>query len=121
MSAQSSPFPPINQRGSKVVTTDEDYTLENLDRTVIATKRADDNNPDAATVLTLPPSPLQGQSHRLVAAEQAISVNGNGNNVAGQAAILVGRAVVFTFAHSTMDPCGPGVWVPDCCEPLIPG
>lgn len=99
---------------AQVVTTDEDYTLENEDAIVIALAPVPLTNLN----FKLPPSPLSGQTVRLVSATTNIVVDGNGNAVPAFAQLItIDHAIEYTFACIDLcDPCAPGKWVPECCE-----
>lgn len=105
-------------RPRTIVTTDEDYELDKFDSEVQAV-----GFPDGETgiTLTLPDNPLIGQRHRLVAAVGTITVDGNGNEVAGNLVFIPNNhAAEYSFVVTDECSCGAGKWVPLCCPTVVP-
>lgn len=83
---------PFVQEAQVVVEVSENYTASNRDRII-----------DVAGVRTikLPPNPVRGQKHRILAGSGAVTVDGNGHTIAATInTVPTHKAVDFLFSTS---------------------
>jgi hypothetical protein len=104
MTIEQSAFPAFNEQNQTVIRTDEDYTMSNQDKVV-------DVFGGTGLTVRLPPQPVFGQSHRVMATVAAVTVNGNGHPIRGLFALVPANATVdYTFSS-----VAGGSWVASCC------
>jgi hypothetical protein len=96
---------PFNENAQVFVRTDANYTMNNDVDTVDVF--------GAGVTVNLPPEPVFGQSHRIVAGAGAVLVSGNGHTIAGGN----NNIPTLTFAEYVFSSSGgaAGQWVSDCC------
>lgn len=93
---------PFEREVQTVVETTENYTIDNTVDTV-------DLIGQVSRTIKLPPHPVAGQKHRILAALAAVTVDGNGHSIAdGLTNIPAGVGVDFTFSSQS------NVWISSC-------
>lgn len=105
---------PWAQASERVIQTDEDYLVEHGDDVIDAT---------GAITITLPASPQVGEKHRILAATDVVTLNGNGNSILNpstgtstlntipRATYVVDAGIYVDVTFSTES-----VWVPSYVE-----
>ena len=98
MTTRQIPSAPFDQNAQNVISTDQDFTL-NLGDDIV-----DVVGP--GVTLTLPPNPVYGQRHRIIASGGNVSVLGNGHPIVG------GGSFVFVFSALDLTFSVSNEWVP---------
>jgi hypothetical protein len=96
---------PFNENAQVVVRTDANYTMNNQDDVI------DVLGP--GVTISLPPHPVFGQLHKIVAGAGFVLVFGNGHPIGGFSTIVPTlRAAEYIFSSSGG---GSGQWISMCC------
>lgn len=111
--------PPFHRRTANIISTAEDYDVHPTNEQVhVFAGAAGTTGATGPINIFLNPEPLIGEEVKIVAVNVDVTVQGNGNALAGQAFIPAGNAVEYTFAGNGVpnNNCEPGTWIPECCS-----
>jgi hypothetical protein len=115
MATQSNTLP--GNLPKKIITTDADATLGNLDSQIQVFSQTDPATPGESHVISMPPNPQLGQEHLVVAVTAGATLDGNGSTIMGATTVNIGECakMVFTqdpaLASSNCNCAGAGAWV----------
>ena len=111
MTIEQSVCPPFHENAQVVIKTNEDYTMGNGDDVVDVFEQPG----QFPVVVRLPPNPVPGQRHRVLAPVSTVVVNGNGHAIAGNLTLVPPATFAdYVFSSATIALIAGG-WVASCC------